>query len=308
MAFRLFNFDKPGPGVSKDEPPKPPFIRFWQIFFRKWTNFIKLNLLFLIPVVVVVALIYVINCFTTQIFICFLPLILLSPFFAGLTYVTRNYAREEHAFIFSDFKDAVKSNWKYFLINGVICYAVAILMMVSIPVYRAFMESNGWIFSIPLGISIAIGLLFLFAQFYIPLMIITLDLNLKKIYKNGFIFAILGLWRNLLLVVIFIAIAIINFILLYMINGLTSLIAIFLILLFGFSFTSFLINFTAYPLIDKMIIKPYYAKQNGEELSPDGKEENSEEQFEEKQSQYVFVNGRLVKKEDVEQENQVFND
>ena len=35
-----------------------------------------------------------------------------GPFTAGLSYVTRNWARDEHAFIWSDFKDAVKENWK----------------------------------------------------------------------------------------------------------------------------------------------------------------------------------------------------
>ena len=30
----------------------------------------------------------------------------------GLSYVTRNWARDEHAFPWGDFKDAVKDNWK----------------------------------------------------------------------------------------------------------------------------------------------------------------------------------------------------
>ena len=35
-----------------------------------------------------------------------------GPFTAGLSYVTRNWARDEHAFVWSDYKDAVKENWK----------------------------------------------------------------------------------------------------------------------------------------------------------------------------------------------------
>ena len=33
-----------------------------------------------------------------------------GPFTSGVCYVTRNWARDEHAFIWSDFKDAVKEN------------------------------------------------------------------------------------------------------------------------------------------------------------------------------------------------------
>ena len=39
---------------------------------------------------------------------------------AGVGYVTRNWARDEHAFIWSDFKDAVKENWKQGLVISLI--------------------------------------------------------------------------------------------------------------------------------------------------------------------------------------------
>ena len=34
-----------------------------------------------------------------NLFVALIPVVLIFPFVAGLTYVTRNYAREEHAFI-----------------------------------------------------------------------------------------------------------------------------------------------------------------------------------------------------------------
>ena len=57
---------------------------------------------------------------------------------------------------------------------------------------------------VPLIICFLLSFLFICAQFYIPTMIITFDLGLRQIYKNAFIFAILGLWRNLMLLAIFI--------------------------------------------------------------------------------------------------------
>jgi len=35
-----------------------------------------------------------------------------GPSSAGAAYIMRNWARDQHAFLFSDFKDAFKSNWK----------------------------------------------------------------------------------------------------------------------------------------------------------------------------------------------------
>ena len=49
-------------------------------------------------------------------------MLIAGPATAGTTYVIRNWARDEHAWIWSDFKDAWKQNWKesllIMLING----------------------------------------------------------------------------------------------------------------------------------------------------------------------------------------------
>ena len=43
-----------------------------------------------------------------------------GPFTAGLSYVTRNWARDEHAFPWADYKDAIKANWKQGLLVSTI--------------------------------------------------------------------------------------------------------------------------------------------------------------------------------------------
>ena len=195
------NYNRPGPGVRKDEPEKKPFIRFFELFFRKFGKLIQLNLIFCIPVLAAVVLMYFLGMVTTFTFIIFLPLILISPCIAGLTIVTRNFAREEHAFVLSDFTDAVKNNWAAFLINGVICYAAYFIFNIAISYYKMQLSSSN-IYFIPLALCIGVSVLFIFSQFYIPIMIVTFDLNLSKIYKNALIFSIVGLWRNLLLIVL----------------------------------------------------------------------------------------------------------
>ena len=62
MAFfgLIGNYDKPGPGVSKDEPKKAAPVRFFEILWRKLSKLVQLNLIFMIPFAVVVALMVVI--------------------------------------------------------------------------------------------------------------------------------------------------------------------------------------------------------------------------------------------------------
>ena len=101
MAFLgLFgNYDKPGPGVDKDEPKKAAPVRFFEILWRKLSKLVQLNLtlmvgVFLLPVP---HFLYVTSFFgVLDLYILYavtLPLILLSPFTCGLAYVTRNFAR-----------------------------------------------------------------------------------------------------------------------------------------------------------------------------------------------------------------------
>ena len=67
-----------------------------------------------------------------------------GPFTAGLSYVTRNWARDEHAFIWSDFRDAVKANWKIPLLLSTITGALPALIYKKILYlfFRCFRNSK----------------------------------------------------------------------------------------------------------------------------------------------------------------------
>ena len=247
------NYDRPGPGISKDAPPQKAVPRFFSILGRKFFDFIKLNLLFCIPAAAVFLLTLLMARITPYTYLIFLPVILLFPFLAGLTLVTRNYAREEHAFIFSDFVDAVKDNWKAFLIDGVLCYLLAVLFSISIPYYVS-MSAHGIVYFIAAAICSGFCLLFVFSQYYVPVMIVTFDLNMKQILKNSMIFSILGLWRNLLVTVLIAAFAVLLY--LSQTMALTLVIAAVFVIFLMFALISFVINFAVYPLIKKMMIDP----------------------------------------------------
>lgn len=251
--FNFFNYDKPGPGIEKDAPPQKAVPRFFSILGRKFTALIQLNLLFCIPAAITFFLSTLIGNATHSAFMAVLPFLLLSPFVAGLTIVTRNYAREEHAFIFYDFKNSVKENWKAFFLNGIVCYALYFIFSVSIQFYASKSGGN-LMFLIATAVCCVLAVMAVFAQYYVPVMIVTFDLKLRQIYKNALIFAVIGLWRNILLTVFLAALVLGLYCL--SITMLTTLIGFLLVVLVLFSFVMYLINFAVYPLIDKMMIQP----------------------------------------------------
>lgn len=278
MGFLSNYYNKPGPGVAKGAPKPNRFVLFWQILGRHFFDLIKANLLFLVPTIVLGALTVVISFQTQNIFLVSLPLILLAPFAGGLTYETRNYAREEHVFVWHDFVKRTKENWKKFLLNGVLFYAVTTVAITAIRFYAKNQEALGSVLSV-IALAVCLGVLFLFIamQFYVAIQIVTFEMSMKQIYKNALIFAIVGLWRNLLLVVILAAVCLGMYVLVFIIGQVwfpATFIAILITALFLFSWISYLVNFTVYPLVNKNMIQPALKRQWEEkkargELSPE---------------------------------------
>lgn len=323
--FGFGNYDKPGPGVSKDEPPKAAPIRFFEVLARKFSKLVQLNLIFILPTIVACILMVLLYMWPMHFgvrisglfemdgwatFVVPLPIILLSPFVAGLTFVTRNFAREEHAFVWSDFWDAVKGNWKYFLLNGAICYGVFTLLSFAVLYYYS-MAISEWMYYIPLWMCVVVMVVFLFAQYYLPIMFVTFDLKFTHAYKNAMIFTVAGFGRNILVTVILGAMlfAFLNIPLL----NITLLAYVILIVFFIFSFISYLISFAVYPVIDKYMIQAAKRAENGEneeagssieEEFPGLFSQSTEDEDEEDGDKYVYVNGRLMKKSEMKDNQQ----
>jgi uncharacterized membrane protein YesL len=253
------NYEKPGPGVRKDAPKQKAVPRFFSVFKRHFFDLCKVNLLFCIPVAIVTALVILLNRIYPYLAVDFIPIIFLFPFLAGLTFVTRNYAREEHTFILSDFKDAVKNNWSAFLLDGILCYVVTIMICIAVPFYWKS-GGNNILSAVASGLCIAIGLFFIYSQYYVPVMIVTFNLKLSQILRNSFIFAILGFGRNFLVTLLLAIVAFLCYLTFLTPSILTIIMPLFTIFLM-FSYCSFLINFAAYPLVDKYMVQPYKAEQ-----------------------------------------------
>ena len=72
-----------------------------------------------------------------------------GPFTAGATFVERNWARDEHSFVISDFFDAVKANWKQALPVSIISGLMPLLVYVG-WIFYGQLAADSVIFMIPL--------------------------------------------------------------------------------------------------------------------------------------------------------------
>lgn len=236
-----------GPGVSKNAPKKHGFFLFFEILFRKFFKLINLNF------------IYFLSLFT---------IIGIGPATAGMTYVLRNFSREEHAFVWLDFKDAAFKNFKQsFIVTLINFIGLAVLICSDFYYGSVYLNiENPSIFHLlPFAVSMFATVIFFFMQFYLYIMIVTFDLSLKQLYKNALIFAFYGFPRNLLITL---GIALCSLFIIDirgtqiaigegLVPVFVSSLGILLLITIFFSLTAYIAVFNAYQIIDKIMIKPY---------------------------------------------------
>ena len=112
-----------------------------------------------------------------------------GPFTAGLSFVTRNWARDEHAFLWSDFKDAFKENWKQGLATSVITGFVPIVIYVC-WIFYGQMAQNSTVFVIPQVLSVILGVLWLMSLMYTYPMMVTYNLRYRDVLRNSILLTV----------------------------------------------------------------------------------------------------------------------
>ena len=112
-----------------------------------------------------------------------------GPFTAGVSYVCRNWSRDEHAFVWSDFKDAVKENWKQALGVSVITGMVPVAVFIGVRTYHNFAMTN-WIFIIPEAIVALFGVLWALSVTYMYPLMVSYELSFKNLLRNAFMLGV----------------------------------------------------------------------------------------------------------------------
>lgn len=250
---------KEGPGVSKNEAQKKGFFRFAELYFRKFWSLCKANLLFEVCMIPLLALAYGgLLVFPAQIngFALLIPLMLCGPLVAGLTYVVRNFSLGKYVFLYSDFFEHAKKNIRQGLVVSVLDTVVGYLLILAIRVYLTRMQYESLVFALPFALALILGLIFLFMNYYLFLMVVTVDLPLVAMLKNALLFCVLGVAKN-----IFITLwcGVIVFVCLWYFP-----LSLIFVLPVGFTTLLMIVCFNAYPILEKYMINPYYEQQKQE--------------------------------------------
>lgn len=226
----FFNYSKEGPGVPRDLPPKRGFFRFFEILGRKYSKLIGLNLLYFIcslPVAAVyffMSTIVVANLFDAGIenysynvlvFSVYITLFLLmvlggGPFTAGFCYVIRNFSREEHAFVVSDFFEHTKKNLKQSLIVTLIDFVFIFLIFVNINFYTSINSANLKVAYFTRPVLLVFTVSYFMSRMYLYSLMVTFEANLKKIFKVSYLLTMLKLPQNVMMFAINIALFVLS--------------------------------------------------------------------------------------------------
>lgn len=242
MGFFNKNYSKEGKGVSKNAPQKRRFFLFWELFGRKFSKIIQVNLLFILFSV---------------------PIVTIGPATAGYTYVLRNFAREDHSFVWWDFIDTFKKNFKQGFVAGIIDLIFTFLLVYNALFYWSLRETTLTVSNyFLLAFSITAFVLFLFVRYYVYTIMVTFDLKLRYIYKDALIFAVAGLKNNICallshLVTLVIYVGSIFLAAQYATQGVFLVIFVIWFLIFALflpAFMQFTAIFSTYPVIQKYMM------------------------------------------------------
>ena len=119
-----------------------------------------------------------------------------GPWTAGVCYVTRNWARDEHAFLWEDMKDAMKENWKMALGLSTITGAMPFLVWTSWRVYGELAASNGLLL-IPQTVVVILGAVWMLTITYAYPMLVTYNVSFVSLLKNSLMLALGSLPKSL---------------------------------------------------------------------------------------------------------------
>ncbi|MBQ2798421.1 MAG: YesL family protein [Ruminiclostridium sp.] len=237
MGISYFDHQSSGKGVAKNAPQKKPFFRYFEILGRKFWQVIELNLLFVL--------------------FC-LPIVTFGPAMAAMSHVMRKFILEQPCFLFDEFFTAFKKNFKQSFFIGiidVICIA-STLVVLHLYVFSKKLPDEYFIY---LFIFVGVVSVFFMMHFFIYLEIVALKLSLKAIVKNAFFLVFLGVKRVALTFVInIVMLSLILLLLPYSLIG---------VVFFPLAWMCYTTVFICYPVIQKIIVNPYYEERG--EVNPE---------------------------------------
>ena len=270
----LFSFNTaPGKGIDKDAPKKKGIFRYLEILLRKFGKLWKVNMMYFLLSLPLLAIFTVISPVTEgfiktfglvsdmetvaqlglllKVFMATSLLVLLGsgPQSAGYAFITRCFTREEHAWIFSDFKDKFIENFRQGIFVSIFDIAIFLLIVNGLTFYYPlYLQSGNIALLLASGFMILVSLILIFAHFYIYQLMVTFKQTLGQLYRNAIILALANLPMNVLFLLISVLVTFISF---YFLSSIFSLVVFFII---GYSLLRFPIEYYSARVIEKKIL------------------------------------------------------
>ena len=220
-----------------------------------------------------------------------------GPTLAGITKLLRNYGREEHAFLWMDFKESFKDNWKLSLPCSLISSGLIILMAIAVTFY-SHLDMNGILRTILTTILWVAFFYFTAMQMYLYPIIITFDLPLKHAYRNAALFVILRLPFNILILLAqFGILAGIPFLFYVLFPNAGFLLILAYYLFFAFGFNYLLTNFFVWRQLDRYMIQPQKKAEAAAAAEEETTYEEDPEEAEEEETEEEDEKGNIPEPE-----------
>ncbi len=208
----LFGFsDSFGPGIDKNAPRRKGIFLYMEIFFRKFFKLMRANMLYFLVSLPLIVLLFIfmpvqvfiaplqsagaqdaeglalleiiLRIFSTTLFLNFIGS---GPASAGYAYILRCFTRETPVWIWSEFWEKFKENFKQSIIVCAIGIIASALMFLATYLYFNMYSSSGNMLFLLLGYLIIIfALTFMLMHTFIYQLIITYECNILTLYKNA---------------------------------------------------------------------------------------------------------------------------
>lgn len=320
--FKLFDWNRDGKGVEKEEIGPPNLRNFFKLWGRKFTKLLSVNLYMLLGIVpaVFIAYLFFTGEKTPSALSPLYPALwgasqvvqtpALAPLFGvhglqfqlpfmtpgltwsliglavvwlltwgyvnvGTTYILRSLVRREPVFMWSDFWYAIRRN----KVQGMLVGAIDLIVMgvLVFDLYYFYGLIGSFAMDMMFFLVIALLLIYNFMRYYLYLMLITFDLKLGKLIKNAFIFAIVGIKRNVMALIGMVVLGALNYLLIALLAPLGLIVVVILPLVYYPACAAFMSTYAAWAKIEELMIKPYHrdhpeedpGDDDGGEMMPD---------------------------------------
>ncbi len=217
----FFNYSKAGKGIKKEDLEKSGLSLYFDILGRRIWKLIILNLMYLIASIPAILIAWGISSYmlefllrvlrsdvteiadAIQLIRIFATIMIFQIFGSGpatasMSYILRKYVRDSHIWIFSDFFEHFKKNFKQGMAVYIINTFVSFALIVAYIFYSLIMrKSFGDVLAL---VIIIISAFFIMMQMYTYQLMAGFNFKVKDIYKNALLLTMIKLPWNILTV------------------------------------------------------------------------------------------------------------